>query len=119
VELLGRGISPSENRYLHKEQHKQNKRTQTSMHSVGFEPTIPAFERAKAIYASDRAATVIGNEIYTSTYSALIVESDGNTHAPYTEDAWFRSRFRDGLRDASVMWYSSVRPDKSRDRTLR
>jgi hypothetical protein len=38
----------------------QNKRTQTSMSSVGFEPTIPAFERAKTVHALDRAATVIG-----------------------------------------------------------
>jgi hypothetical protein len=30
------------------------------MPSVGFEPTIPVFERAKTIYALDRAATVIG-----------------------------------------------------------
>jgi hypothetical protein len=28
---LGREISPSQGRYLHTEQHKQNKRTQTSM----------------------------------------------------------------------------------------
>jgi hypothetical protein len=27
---------------------------------VGFEPTIPAFKRAKTVYALDRAATVIG-----------------------------------------------------------
>jgi hypothetical protein len=27
---------------------------------VVFEPTIPAFERAKTVYALDRAATVIG-----------------------------------------------------------
>jgi hypothetical protein len=27
---------------------------------VGFEPTIPAFEKAKTVHASDRAATVIG-----------------------------------------------------------
>jgi hypothetical protein len=27
---------------------------------VGFEPTIPAFERAKTVLALDRAATVIG-----------------------------------------------------------
>jgi hypothetical protein len=31
VELLGRGISPSQGRYLHTGQHRQNKRTQTSM----------------------------------------------------------------------------------------
>jgi hypothetical protein len=30
------------------------------MPRVGLEPTIPAFERAKTIRASDRAATVIG-----------------------------------------------------------
>jgi hypothetical protein len=31
------------------------------MPRVGFEPTIPASERTKAIYALDRAATVTGN----------------------------------------------------------
>jgi hypothetical protein len=31
------------------------------MPRVGFEPTIPAFERAKTVHALDRAATVIGN----------------------------------------------------------
>jgi hypothetical protein len=64
VGLLGRGISPSQSRYLHAEQHKHriNAYThQTSMPWVGFEPTIPAFERAKTIHASDRAATVIGS----------------------------------------------------------
>jgi hypothetical protein len=35
--------------------------TQTSMPWVGFEPTIPAFELAKAIDALDRAVTVIDN----------------------------------------------------------
>jgi hypothetical protein len=39
----------------------QNKRPQTSMHQVGFELTIPAFERAKTVHALDRAATVIGS----------------------------------------------------------
>jgi hypothetical protein len=29
------------------------------MPRVGYEPTIPAFERAKTFHASDRAATVI------------------------------------------------------------
>jgi hypothetical protein len=32
-------------------------RTQTSMPRVGFEPTIPAFERAKTVHALDGAAT--------------------------------------------------------------
>jgi hypothetical protein len=60
VGLLGPGISPSQGRCLHAEQHKQNKRTQTSMSQVGFEPTIPVFEWAKTVHALDRAATVIG-----------------------------------------------------------
>jgi hypothetical protein len=38
----------------------QNKRTQTSMPRVGFEPTILVFERPKTVHASDRAVTVTG-----------------------------------------------------------
>jgi hypothetical protein len=34
------------------------------MPSVGFEPTIPAFERAKTVHALDRTATVLGNGIH-------------------------------------------------------
>jgi hypothetical protein len=45
----------------HRTTQTQNKRTQTSMPRVGFEPTIPTFERAKAVHALDRAATVIGD----------------------------------------------------------
>jgi hypothetical protein len=41
----------------------QNKRSHTSMSQVGFEPTIPVFERAKTVHALDGAATVIGNFI--------------------------------------------------------
>jgi hypothetical protein len=33
------------------------------MPRVGFESTIPVFERAKTVYALDRAATVIGYEL--------------------------------------------------------
>jgi hypothetical protein len=32
------------------------------MPEVGFEPTIPVFERAKTFHALDRAATMIGSE---------------------------------------------------------
>jgi hypothetical protein len=46
----------------------QNKRTQTFMPWVGFEPTIPAFERAKTVHALDCAATVIGIPLYASVY---------------------------------------------------
>jgi hypothetical protein len=41
----------------------QNKRTQTSMPRVGFEPATPVFERAKTFHALDRAATVIGEVV--------------------------------------------------------
>jgi hypothetical protein len=37
----------------------QNKRTQTSMLRVGFEPTMSVFQRTKAVHALDRAAAVI------------------------------------------------------------
>jgi hypothetical protein len=50
VGLLGRGISPSQGRYLHTEQHKQRINAHTSMPRVGFEPTIPVFERAKTVH---------------------------------------------------------------------
>jgi hypothetical protein len=39
----------------------QNRRTQTSIPLVGFEPAIPLFKRAKTVHDSDRAATVIGS----------------------------------------------------------
>jgi hypothetical protein len=38
----------------------QNKRTQTSIHRVGFEPMIPVFERVKVVLVLDCAATMIG-----------------------------------------------------------
>jgi hypothetical protein len=45
----------------HRTTQTQNKRTQTSMPLVAFKPTIPAFEGAKTVHASDRAATVTDN----------------------------------------------------------
>jgi FAD synthase len=56
---LERGISPSQGRYLHKATQTQNKRRQTSMSRVGFEPTTPMFERAMTVHALDRAAALI------------------------------------------------------------
>jgi hypothetical protein len=38
-----------------------------------FEPTIPAFELAKTVHALDRAATVIGDNIYEPTLLQKIV----------------------------------------------
>jgi hypothetical protein len=46
----------------HKSTQTQNKHAQTSMLSLGFEPTNPAFERAKTVYALDSAAAVIGKQ---------------------------------------------------------
>jgi hypothetical protein len=64
VGLLGRGISPSQGGYLtqalNKHKQAQIKHKQTSMFSVGFEPTIPVFERAKMFHALDHVATVVG-----------------------------------------------------------
>jgi hypothetical protein len=76
VGLLGRVISPSQGRYLDTGQHKHriNSYThETSMFWVGFEPTIPASERAKIVHALDRAAAVTGLlQIYGSVkYKSL------------------------------------------------
>jgi hypothetical protein len=89
VGLLGRGISPSQGRYLHTEQHKH--RSKADMHpclELGFEPMIPVFERANTVHASDSAATLIGN----STVSNVV----GNFGGPccsclyfYSEDEGF------------------------------
>jgi hypothetical protein len=44
----------------HRTTHTQKKtHTQTSMPGIGFETTIPVFERGKTVRALDRAATVI------------------------------------------------------------
>jgi hypothetical protein len=78
VGLLGRGISPTQGRYLHAGQHTQYKRGQTSMPRVGFEPTIAVFERAKTVHALDSAATVIGeNIIHTTQISSQPVHNRG------------------------------------------
>jgi hypothetical protein len=60
VGLLERGISPTQGRYLHRTTQTRNKRRQTSMPLVRFEPTIPVIERAKTFHVLDLAATVIG-----------------------------------------------------------
>jgi hypothetical protein len=61
VGLLQRMISPSQGCYLHRTTQTQNKSTHKHPWlGVGFEPTIPAFEREKTVHALDSAATVIG-----------------------------------------------------------
>jgi hypothetical protein len=65
VGLLGRGISPSLGRYLHRKTQAQNKRRQTSMLRVEFELMVPVSERAKTFHTLDRAAIVTGTfQIY-------------------------------------------------------
>jgi hypothetical protein len=49
IGLLGREMSPSQGRYLHRTTQTQNKLTQTSMPRVGLESTISVFERAKTV----------------------------------------------------------------------
>jgi hypothetical protein len=46
-------------------QHEHRLDAQTSMPWVGFEPTVPASERANTVHALDRAATVILLMYYT------------------------------------------------------
>jgi hypothetical protein len=68
VRLLGQVIGSLQGLYLNTGQHKHRKpythththTHQTSMPSVGFEPTIPASERAKTVHAPDGSATVTG-----------------------------------------------------------
>jgi hypothetical protein len=61
VGLLGRGISPSQGRYLHTEkQERQNKHKHTDINaSSGIQNHDLSVERAKNTHALNRAATVI------------------------------------------------------------
>jgi hypothetical protein len=63
IGLLGRVISSSQVLYLNTGQHKHRMNTytyQTFMPFMGFEPTIPASERAKTVHALKRSATMTG-----------------------------------------------------------
>jgi hypothetical protein len=55
------GIGPSQGRYLHTEQHKQNKHTETSMPRVGFEPTTPVSEQAMTVLIYSGSAVCIAS----------------------------------------------------------
>jgi hypothetical protein len=73
----------SQGRYLDTEQHKQNKRTETSTTQVGFEPTIPVFEREKTVLALERAVTVTGRpgasreNVNTACYTGISQTVEG------------------------------------------
>jgi hypothetical protein len=55
----------------HRTTQTQNKRTQTSMPRVGFEPATLVFEQAKTVHALDRATTVIGCHSHMDGSNAL------------------------------------------------
>jgi hypothetical protein len=52
---------PASRPILHRKTQTWNKRRQTSMPQLGFQPTTPVFEQVKTVHALDNAATVIGN----------------------------------------------------------
>jgi hypothetical protein len=57
----------------HRTTQTHNKSTQTSMPRVGFEPTIPVFERTKTVHALDRVATGSHTRTQAHTHTQCIV----------------------------------------------
>jgi hypothetical protein len=53
------------------------------MPQVGFEPTIPLFERAKTVHDLARVATVIGTQATAFNYSAVLTFTQ-----PLPDEAW-------------------------------
>jgi hypothetical protein len=86
VGVFGWGISPSQGRYLYK--HRQ-----TSTPWVGFEPTIPAFERAKTIHALDRAATWWDLLVSYKSGNALLVNHKSITRCLWLDLVWVKTYF--------------------------
>jgi hypothetical protein len=64
----------------HRTARTNNNHTQTSIPQVGFEPTIPVFERAKTVRVSDRTATVIGHYKYSGTIRIILFSNQVNVH---------------------------------------
>jgi hypothetical protein len=61
---------------------------QTSMPSVGFEPTILVFERAKTLHSSDRADTVTGcSKIRNLKRELILHDFHGHLKHPFRYDA--------------------------------
>jgi hypothetical protein len=75
----------------HTGQHKQNKRTQTSMSQVEIEPTIPMFEREKTVHAQDRASTVIGRDIHKAAKTEKNAETYPSSSAIRSHDLSVRA----------------------------
>jgi hypothetical protein len=73
----------------HRTTQTHNKCTQTSMPWVAFEPTVPAFERAKTVHTLDRASTVMGSvkrSLYTFHISFLNVYADNRIMLVLTDN---------------------------------
>jgi hypothetical protein len=62
------------------------------MPSVGFEPTIPASERAKTVHTLDRAATLIAN---FSKYPYCYEHTDLLLNIIYRHNFYLKLRFED------------------------
>jgi hypothetical protein len=60
----------------HKTGQTQNKRIKTSTRRMGFEPTIPVFERTKTLQALDFAAIVIGIRKSTLHFNLIFASTD-------------------------------------------
>jgi hypothetical protein len=65
----------------------QNKRTQTSMSRVGFEPTTPMLDGAKTVHALDGAAIVIGVLLVRSFNNYCALVRNKNIEDIYTYDS--------------------------------
>jgi hypothetical protein len=86
VGFLGRGITPSRRQLpAHGTVQTKNKRTQTSIPQVVFEPTTPLFKRSKTVHARVCAATLIAprqlvtpkfGADYTFSKELLIISSE-------------------------------------------
>jgi hypothetical protein len=66
---------------------------------LGFEPTIPVFERAKMIHALDRAATVIGISSLLPSYilhSTLLSETPNLCYSRSARDQ-FRTNIKNSI----------------------
>jgi hypothetical protein len=68
----------------------QNKRTQTSMPRMGFEPTIPVLKRKKTVHALDRAATLIGTVNITDQFLSGTVVTPAAILALHEGDSFIR-----------------------------
>jgi hypothetical protein len=78
-------ISSLQGLYLNTGQHKHGIKAYTHTHThthqismscVGFDPTIPASERAKTVHALDRSATVTGNLVIRIIIKSILLNED-------------------------------------------